>query len=45
MVQPSASIRKKDITAFYVAEHHYVSITVLKNNVDHVMVDDVGKTE
>ena len=35
----------KDITAFYVAEHHYVSITVLKNNAEHVTVGDAGKIE
>jgi len=45
MAQPSAITRKKDITALSVAEHHYVSITVLKNNVEHVMVVDVGKIE
>jgi len=30
MAQPSASIKLKDITAFYVAEHQYVSIIVKK---------------
>ena len=41
--QPSANIRKKDITAFYVAERQYVSIIGLNTIAEHVKAGGATK--